>query len=297
MKAFTGCIRIMRPGNMAVCAFSVLTGGLLSGKPFEMFRDAVVASVSGASPRWFLNVLFAAVSAALVLAAGNIHNDIRDFVSDRVNTPGRPIPSGAVGRTTAYLLAGVLAVAGLLLSIPLGSAGIGIAVGAVALLFIYNMRLKGVPLAGNLAVALLGGIAFVYGGVAAGNAGPSAIPALFAVLFHLGREIVKDAADVRGDREAGVRTIATAWGVAPASWSAAVVFILLGAVVSLPYAYGVFGLVYFLLVAVGIWPVLAWAASSTVVHPYESNFRKIAFVLKLDMIVGVIAVLVGFQGW
>lgn len=297
MNILAGCLRIVRPGNMLVCGLSVLSGGLLAGKPLDMLWGALSASASGLPPEWFVRDLYASMSASLILAAGNVHNDICDLTADRVNVPGRPIPSGAVGRGTAGLLAAALACAGLLLSFPLGPCGIAIACGAVLLLALYNIRLKGIPLAGNLAVAILGGLAFVYGGVASGAATAASIPALFAVFFHLGREIIKDAADVRGDRSAGVRTVATEWGAAAAAWWAAFVFILLGAAASLPYVCGVFGLGYFLLIVGGVWPVLAYAAASTLAHPSEATLRTIAFILKLDMPVGVIAVLAGFQGW
>jgi len=297
MNTLAGCLRIVRPGNMLVCGLSVLSGGLLAGKPLDMLWGALSASASGLPPEWFVRDLYAAMSASLILAAGNVHNDICDLAADRVNVPGRPIPSGAVGRGTAGLLAAALACSGLLLSFPLGPRGIAIACGAVLLLALYNIRLKGIPLAGNLAVAILGGLAFVYGGVASGAVSAASIPALFAALFHLGREIIKDAADVRGDRSAGARTVATEWGAAAAAWWAAFVFILLSAAASLPYVCGVFGPGYFLLIVGGVWPVLAYAAASTLVHPSEATLRRIAFILKLDMPVGVIAVLAGFQGW
>jgi hypothetical protein len=43
--------------------------------------------------------------------------------------------------------------------------------------------------------------------------------------------------------------------------------------------------------------VLAYASASALVHPSEATFRKVALILKLDMPVGVLAVLAGFQGW
>jgi len=292
-----GLIRIVRPVNVLVCALSVLAGGLLVGKPFDMLGEALTAIISGRPAEWFVRALCAAASASLILASGDVHNDIVDLAADRVNVPGRPIPSGAVGRKAAGLLAATLAGAGLCFSIPLGPGGIVIAGVAVILLALYNIRLKGIPLAGNLTVAVLGGLAFFYGGLASGALDKAWIPALFALLFHLGREIIKDAADVRGDRAAGLRTLATEYGAAAAGRWAAAAFILLGVAVSLPYACGWFGRVYFLLIAGGIWPVLAYAASSSLVHPSETNLRKVAFILKLDMAVGVLAVLAGFQGW
>lgn len=292
-----GSIRLARPGNVLVCALSVLSGGLLAGKPCDMLGEVLASCMSGSSPGWFVRVLSAAASASLILAAGNIHNDICDLAADRVNAPGRPLPSGDVGGKAAALLAAALSLAGLLLSLPLGPPGIGIACGAVLLLTFYNIRLKGIPLAGNLAVAILGGVAFIYGGIAGGAVREACIPALFAFLFHLGREIIKDAADARGDHAAGLQTVATMWGAGTAVWGAVFVFVLLGAATSLPYVWGRFGPGYILLIAGGVWPVLAYAAASSLLHPTESTLRRVASILKLDMPAGILAVLAGFQGW
>ncbi len=298
MKPFlTGLVALTRPGNMAVCFLSVFSGGLLAGKPASLFIGAITETVAGHPPLWLLRVCAASVSAALMLAAGNAQNDMIDHAVDRMNAPGRPIPSGMVSRKAAGILALVLAFAGIGFSCVLGPAGIAIATGSAMLLALYNMKLKGVPFVGNFAVAFLGGLAFVYGGIAGGEPMNALVPGIFAMLFHLAREIVKDAADIRGDGVAGFRTIATLKGVRTASWCAAAIFLLLGAAVAIPCAIGLFGLVYMIIVALGIWPVLAWATASSIIHPSEENLRKIAFVLKLDMPVGVIAILVGFQGW
>ena len=293
----SGMIRITRPGNVLICAFAVFTGSLLGGKPFDLLGEAFGGIVTFGPPAWLPRALAAAVSAALILAAGNVHNDLLDHAADKVNVPGRPIPSGRVGRTTAWVLAAVLAAAGLAFSVPVGKAGIVTASAATGFLALYNSFLKRVPLAGNAVVALLGGLGFVYGGMASGAVREALIPAAFATLFHFGREIIKDAADVRGDTMSGIRTSATAWGVHTAVWIASFAFILLGIAVSLPYALGRFHIGYFLIVAAGIWPVIAWSAAISIIHPSEANLRKVAFVLKLVMSVGVFAVLAGFQGW
>jgi len=83
---------------------------------------------------------------------------------------------------------------------------------AIILLFLYNFKLKKMPLAGNLIVSILSGGIFLVGGMAeTGSLGAlpgPIVPAIFAFLFHLGRELVKDIADLEGDLRANYRTLA-----------------------------------------------------------------------------------------
>ena len=73
-------------------------------------------------------------------------------------------------------------------------------------------------------VAFVGGVAFPYGALAAGGIGRSWIPALFAFLFHLGREMIKDIEDMAGDQIRRERTLPLAWGRAQAGMLAALVY-------------------------------------------------------------------------
>ena len=288
--------RIIRPGNVLVCALSVFSGGLLGEKPLERLSGFFPSLETGLDS-WAARLLCAAVSASLILAAGNVLNDVRDLDTDRINAPHRPLPSGMLTGTEACLLAALLAIAGLLLAIPLGSTGMKIAFSAVVILTFYDLKLKRIPLAGNLAVALLGGLAFAYGGFAGFSLLQSLIPAIFAFLFHLGRELVKDAADVRGDSLSNIRTAATLLGVRAALLLSALVFTILAVVVVLPAVYLWFGCGYLAMIALGVWPVLIHVMVSSLRNPSEDNLRRLAALLKLDMPVGVMAVLAGFQGW
>jgi len=233
----------------------------------------------------------------LILAAGNVLNDIRDVAADRINAPHRPLPSCAVTRTGAKVYYSLLTLCGLVAALSLGVYGAATALFAALLLAAYDVRLKGVPLAGNLAVALLGGLAFVYGGIAGDCAGRALIPASFAALFHLGREIVKDAADIRGDSSSGIRTAATIWGARTAGRLAAAVFAALAVVVMLPSVTGYFGVVYTVYIAILVCPIILYAAASSLGNPDEAALRRVSTLLKIDMPVGIFAVLAGFQGW
>jgi len=294
-----GFFQLARPANMLICGLSVVCGGILSGKPLDRLWELIsffFTHLNANFQSWELCTLSAAVSASLILAAGNVFNDVRDLQCDKINNPHRPIPSGMVTPTGASIFAMILALAGILLSLTLGLPGIAVALCAVVLLAAYDMKLKGVPLAGNITVAVLGGLAFVYGGIAGNSITRALLPAAFAAFFHLGRELLKDAADIHGDLYSGLNTAATVWGKETACLFASTVLVVLAVFTVSPFTFGFFGVAYFLVIAVGVWPVLLYASVSPLRDSSEKNLRRISRLLKMDMPVGIIAIIVGFQG-
>jgi len=296
-------ILVTRPVNALICGLSVFCGGILRGRPLEEAVKLIESFSGNGSSLWFHGesyqsaLLYAVLSAALILAAGNAFNDVCDRDCDRINAPHRPIPSGMVTSVGAVIIAAVLAVLGLVLAVPIGIAGFATAASAVVLLAAYDLKLKRMPLAGNVAVALLGGLAFVYGGIAGRSVSRALVPAVFAVLFHFGRELIKDAADVRGDRVSGIRTAATVWGTDTTCRIAAAALMVLAVLTVSPFTFGFFGFGYLLIVVLCVWPVLVYASISPLRNPSERTFRRVSLILKIDMPVGIAAVLTGFQGF
>ena len=63
-----------------------------------------------------------------------------------------------------------------------------------------------------MTVAFLTGLVFIFGGVVVENPTAAIVPAIFAFLINLIREIVKDMEDVEGDNKAGVITFPIKFG-------------------------------------------------------------------------------------
>jgi geranylgeranylglycerol-phosphate geranylgeranyltransferase len=212
-------LKLVRVGNVAVSFVGTVVGGLA----------ARAAGVELSAELW-LFVLLAAASTAMVTAGGNVLNDLLDLEGDRVNHPDRPLVTGAISPGTGRLLAIGLFVAGIEVAIPVALRepllGLILAI-AVGSLLGYEFRLKARGFAGNLLVALLTGLVFLYGGAAVGNALVLAPFAAMAFLATLSREVIKDMEDVEGDvgRSTLPQThgLATAAGVARGAVVAAVV--------------------------------------------------------------------------
>ena len=84
---------------------------------------------------------------------------------------------------------------------------------AMPLMVIYSKELKGKPLIGNIIIAFILGVSFLFCGAAHNNTAPMWIPMMLAFGLTLVREIVKDIADMEGDRSVGLRTFPIATGI------------------------------------------------------------------------------------
>jgi len=174
-------------------------------------------AVPGAAPLW------AALAAMALTVFANAFNDRYDIEIDRVAHPERPLPRGAVNQQQVhylYLGAAVVAAGFSLLAHP------ALCLTSLAVLAVmagYTVALKRWGFVGNLTVAVLASLPFLYGAVSVGDWRAGAQLLVVAAPLHLAREIAKDIDDARGDAQHR-RTIPLAHGVRAAR--AAVLFAL-----------------------------------------------------------------------
>jgi len=192
-----GFFNIIRPLNAFVAGFAVLLGYLIAAGTIASEAFILVPIVFFAT------------------AGGNVINDYYDREIDRINRPGRPIPSGAVTPSAALVYSGVLFLAAIGLSTRTNTLCFALAVFNSLLLWAYAASLKKVSLVGNLAVSYLAASIFLFGGALTGIDGLfQNVPlAGIVVLAMLSRELLKDAEDVEGDAEGGARTLPMIVGI------------------------------------------------------------------------------------
>jgi geranylgeranylglycerol-phosphate geranylgeranyltransferase len=146
---------------------------------------------------------------------------------------------------------------------------------------------------GNLTVSVVAALAFIYGGIATEDFRLSLIPAAFALLFHLGREIIKDIEDMKGDASAGAATLPLKLGVEFSVNICTLVFASLIVLTTLPYFFHIFSLLYLLVVALGVDMIIVYVIWS-IRHDHSSfNLHRLSSILKIDMLVGLLAILLG----
>lgn len=266
-------LQIIRPVNCAISAVSVLVGALI-GRAIILPGSLVAAALIGFG----------------VCAFGNLVNDIQDVEIDRINNPKRPLPAGRVRKNVIWLMAFAFMTGSALAAFFLGPAPFLIVVGAMILLVFYSVYLKK-TLAGNLTVALIAGLSFIFGGVVAAN--PLAvIPGAFAVLIHIPREIIKDVIDMSGDRLARARTLPIVAGPSVAYNISAVFLGLLCIALPLPYLARVLGRAYMLIILCAAYPLLFYIMWRLLKKPSSESLPRLSDLIKAAMAVGLIAMIV-----
>lgn len=191
-----------RPGNVFIATASVWLGAWVSGAKLSwngIFLDGIILG--------------------FLAAAGNVHNDIVDLPIDRVNRPNRPLPARKVELWAAWFtLIGLLSVSSVLLIFRSPSQWIFAGV-IIGLLYLYNIRLKGMPLIGNLVVSALCASALWMPALDREAWTDISTPdrliplVFFSFLFTFARELIKDIEDIEGDRTVDHRTFPLLFGV------------------------------------------------------------------------------------
>lgn len=227
--------------------------------------------------------------------AGNAINDYFDYENDKINHPERPIPSGKLKPEQALFFSLFFFAVSLSLSLYLSSiVGYGallVVVTALASQVAYEWKFKHEKIIGNVIIGAQTALAFVFGGVVVGKTGMTGIIAVAVFLSIVGREIVKDIEDVKGDKDRV--TLPMKLGVNNAGIVAAF-FIVLAVLISiLPY-YPLHQFGWRYLLAVSIADAL-FIGSISVIFKDARMARKM---LKFAMLIAIFAFVIGsvFRG-
>jgi geranylgeranylglycerol-phosphate geranylgeranyltransferase len=230
-------LAILRPNVCLLTVLGVVVGALVAG----------TASLA-------LPFYLALIAAFLICGAGDTINDYFDREIDKVNAPHRPIPSGKISAAAAIRYFGLLTVIGLALAYFVSLTFLAIAAFNWLVAAAYPWKAKKIPVVKNIFVAYLAASSFLAAGFITGIT--LVMPLLFLVatgfIVTLGREIVKDIEDIKGDLAAGVKTLPTLIGEKPAKAIAYLLVLLGAALLALPYYLGFFSLSYLIGAVPGI---------------------------------------------
>ena len=216
-------------------------------RPFTLVAPALgfasgAASAAGAFPREVVSrdlVVFPLIGltmAAVLNAASNALNQICDLEIDRVNKPRRPLPSGRMSLTEAWLFTAFAYAAALILAWQVAPGGrrecFWIVVAATLITFVYSvppLRTKRRGIWANVTIAIPRGVLLKVAGWSAVKTvvgvEPWFIGGIFG-LFLLGASTTKDFADMEGDARGGCRTLPIVYGVRRAAWMISPSFVL-----------------------------------------------------------------------
>lgn len=274
MNRLTSYLELTRPLNNLITALAVFIG-------------AWIAGLTGSLGNLFLVLL----SASFISAGGYAINDYFDLEIDKINKPARPLPQGEIRPKSALVFSFILFMVGIFFSLFIKNIAFILAIIAIALLILYSFKFKKTPLFGNLLVSFVCGLAFIYGGLVGRDFRLSLIPAGFAFLFHLGREILKDIEDLKGDISSGAQTLPVIVGTNISLLLTTIVFSGLIFLTIIPYYFKIFPLLYLIIVLV-MDLLLVYVIVSMWRDQSKKNLGLLSGILKLGMILGLVAIFV-----
>ena len=277
MKTIVAHIRLFRPLNLLTGAFAVYVS------------SAILRSLYQTS-----ELTFAILTVVGYNAAANSLNDFIDFKIDQVNRPGRPLTAGLVKRNTALIFSVLLFIGGSVTALFLSKLAAMIAILIVLPLIIsYNLKLKQLPLVGNIVIALILGLTFIFSGAVFGNIKPMIIPCFLAFGLTLVRELVKDIEDMEGDRLAGLTTFPIIAGFNRAGKLTALFAVIIGVGALAPYMMDIYSFWYLAFLVLGVETPLVTLVVLFMKSPKKLNFSLASKILKISTILGIIAIYCG----
>jgi geranylgeranylglycerol-phosphate geranylgeranyltransferase len=277
MNTFFYHIKLLRPLNVFTSGLAMVIGSGILGTLNDIGTLLLVMAVV---------MCFA--------GAANALNDVVDYEIDKINRPMRPLPSGFVKKRTALFISILLFSMGTLACLELSEAAkvIGIVI-AMPFMVLYSKYLKGMPLIGNMIVAFILGLSFLFCGAAFNNMSPMWIPMILAFGLTLVRELVKDIADMEGDQSVGLKTFPITAGIEKSIQLSIFLSACIGMGAFIPYLYGTYGIWYGILLILGVEIPLGVVVVSLLNNPGISSATHGARILKFSTLIGLIAIYAG----
>jgi 4-hydroxybenzoate polyprenyltransferase len=214
-----GYIELARPFTLVAPALGVVSGAVTAAgaQPPEPWSSALIVYPA-----------IGALMAAVFNAGNNALNQIYDLEIDRINKPGRPLPSGALTVGDAWRFTVITYALTLVLAWLVAPGGrhecFWIVVVAVFCTYIYSvppLRTKQRGIWANVTIAVPRGVLLKVAGWTTVKTmvgiEPWFIGGIFG-LFLLGASTTKDFSDMEGDRLGGCRTLPILYGVRRAAW-------------------------------------------------------------------------------
>ena len=270
-------IKLSRPANLVLVGTVVLIASTL----FPVYPSI-----------W--DVLLTIICSTFITAAGNALNDMCDIEIDRINKPNRPLPSGKISMKSAKSFMITMFILGNIAGLILGfwSLVISLLI-ATSLLFWYAYRLRHVALVGNMVVAFLSALTFLFAAQAFGDIKIGYVPFVLTFIISVIREVVKDLEDLDGDKAHDSRTLPVVAGESPTRIIAAIIAAFFIPIVPIPYVSGMYGKWFFFLSMIGVVIPMVIITVQLFQLRRTINYYQIAGVLKIVMFIGLAAVFLG----
>ncbi len=266
-------VEILRPGNAVMALIAV-----------------VLMAIIGHT--YSFGIVLGAISVFIATGAGNTINDYCDYEIDKINKPDRPIPSGRIKLENALYYSLILFIIASILGFFISfENGVTVIICSV-LMIVYAYDFKQRCLIGNICVALLTGLTFVYGGLITCDVNLGIFLGFFAFLMTLSREIIKDSEDIEGDLKEDSNTLPIKYGIKNAVIIAVILDVLTCILSPVLYVYKVFSVYYMIIVLVAD-IIFIYSAVLALKDQSKENLHKVSTYMKIAMFIAFISFAVG----
>ena len=275
----------------------ILYQHLILLRPLNIITSGLAMIISSAILDGFYDTRILMLTVSIVMlftAAANALNDAMDYEIDLVNKPLRPIPLGVVTIKNSLIISFILFSLGSVLCLQLSDSAIIICVFiAMPMMIFYSISLKSKYFIGNIAVALILGMSFLFSGAAYGNISMVWTPMLLAFSLTFVREMVKDVSDIIGDQNQGLKTYPIINGVHKSARLIVVLCVLVGLGSLYPYLCGDYGKNYIISLIIGVEIPLMVVIFLLTKIPSISSATISASILKFSTIMGLFSIYLG----
>ena len=277
MKYLLGYIMITRPLNAFLGGLTILISSLII-----QYEGPVISVILPVFVVMFFTI------------GANTLNDYFDYEIDKINRPDRAISSGLVLRNQALILSLFSFIIGALIALKLNKDSQLLSIGvSLPLIIAYNVKLKNYPLIGNIIVSLILAMSFIYAGLVFEKTEPLIIPALLAFGLTLIREIVKDLADIKGDKSAGLMTFPIVYGKKKTIILCTILSLFLGIGSFIPFLTGYYNTFYGISLILMVEIPLAVVVISLINKPVILTAKRGSKLLKFCTLGGLLSIYIG----
>ncbi|GAH05058.1 unnamed protein product, partial [marine sediment metagenome] len=280
---------LMRLEHGVMIAIAILIGSLIASRNFPSFDKFIFT---------FFTALFLEASTFAL-------NDYYDFDIDKKNKrEDRPLVRGDLSKNSALYLFFILFPLGIISSYFVNMTCFMIALITAIFAIFYDVILKKIKLLGNFFIAYVMAIPFVFGAASiltendfSINLSPAVfIIALIAFLSGVGREIMKDVMDFKGDKEEGVKSFPKYIGMKNSNIIASMFYVIAIFLSFFPFmfqSYGFYYNNYFYLVVVLITDIMLFWTVMKLIFDRNINLKYYRKFTLIALFMGLIAFLIG----
>ncbi|KAA0002384.1 MAG: hypothetical protein FE048_03910 [Thermoplasmata archaeon] len=265
-------LKLIRPELCIMGLIGVFVGGIINGFEYASFN------------------LFLAMIVVVLMTAGSMaFNDYFDWEIDKMIHPERPIPSGRLLPKESLWFAISSFFVALIFSFFINVVCFGIVVLSIGFLVLYEKFLKNQGLVGNIVVAFLSSMAFTFGGASVGQLHDALILSVMAFLLMLGREILMDVRDIKGDSLRRI-TLPMKIGKKYAIYLGCIFLAMTIALTPLPALWDILS-VWYLIIIIPVDFLIAYAIILSIKD--MQNTGRTTDIVRLGMALGLIGFVVG----